>query len=781
MLSKQKILLTVMAGLFLFIAQARAVQEMSSKSLPHSQVYMSSHIFNLQIMDSNYISIPGTSFPVTTTIKYNDSFVKIDFPAITFTTTDVIPPSDPNGGPATGIAGGFVTTQSNGLPSNLCPLETQTSLQILNSPFLLGLNLSIDTYGKFMVAASNLPYAIIPAGTYTIPAFSISYLLYPEVKNGWITNEILQSGFTNVTEWTAVPLNDNLRDNHPNDIWKGNIVWSWASNVDQPSISNNTSDAFFAKAKINKKTGKPEIIIPPKNLTNFTTSNQVIFYTNVAINRKDENNIVFSFQHNDSSVSPRIVHYSACVSFDGGNTWTAPFDVSPLNPGDNGADTYGVKADKYGNFWFNLMYTDGSEGLNINHQEYFYTSIDKGLTWQLIYNTDDVITASYGYDYAQLALGNDGDGNYGLWWNADCYQYDQYNNVPRLGFIPTTGLGEFGTPQKMELNNLKNVAWYLQPTVSSDGHVFMAGNLGNTIGINFYANTFAFKSPGPFDPLLVHAPQTTINTTQDVPQTIAIPEAFYSWFIQGALSITVDNKRNVIYTTYCEQPDDQSQDFYLYFILSFDQGKTWSPRIPIATSHLNNRGHETLVLDEHDGGLYFGWYDGRNDPSQESVQYFLGYITSEKLDKLVKLMCNYMSKGKNSPKKLIQFYVVDSNNQRTGKSFKIPVEINSENSDILVQFPLFNFEMPTNGGFLESSKNSISHKLLFSGVTSFTTSCNDVYLQTFDQLNFPSSLPIVGYQVSLDCDGKIKISLSDGSIIPAGGHTFNSQALTINY
>lgn len=43
-----------------------------------------------------------------------------------------------------------------------------------------------------------------------------------------------------------------------------------------------------------------------------------------------------------------------------------------------------------------------------------------------------------------------------------------------------------------------------------------------------------------------------------------------------------------------------------------------------------------MALDEVTGDLIFGWYDGRNDKTFESVQYFGAVIPSKKLDKLVK-------------------------------------------------------------------------------------------------------------------------------------------------
>ena len=42
-----------------------------------------------------------------------------------------------------------------------------------------------------------------------------------------------------------------------------------------------------------------------------------------------------------------------------------------------------------------------------------------------------------------------------------------------------------------------------------------------------------------------------------------------------------------------------------------------------------------MALDEVTGNLIIGWYDGRNDPTYQSVQYFSAIITAQELDKLV--------------------------------------------------------------------------------------------------------------------------------------------------
>ena len=43
-----------------------------------------------------------------------------------------------------------------------------------------------------------------------------------------------------------------------------------------------------------------------------------------------------------------------------------------------------------------------------------------------------------------------------------------------------------------------------------------------------------------------------------------------------------------------------------------------------------------MALDEKTGDITFGWYDGRNDPKQQELQYMGAKLKHKKLKKLVK-------------------------------------------------------------------------------------------------------------------------------------------------
>lgn len=96
-----------------------------------------------------------------------------------------------------------------------------------------------------------------------------------------------------------------------------------------------------------------------------------------------------------------------------------------------------------------------------------------------------------------------------------------------------------------------------------------------------------------------------------------------------------DDNRQALYGIIAANYPDYSQNMRLYFCISRDNAQTWSSPIDISTTDMGNRGYQSMALDPVRGDLYFGWYDGRNDPTYKSVEYYATVIPSNKLDKLV--------------------------------------------------------------------------------------------------------------------------------------------------
>ena len=94
-------------------------------------------------------------------------------------------------------------------------------------------------------------------------------------------------------------------------------------------------------------------------------------------------------------------------------------------------------------------------------------------------------------------------------------------------------------------------------------------------------------------------------------------------------------QRQALYQLSIGNFPDFSQNMRLYFAISRDNGQTWSDPIDIATTDFANRGFQSMALDPVTGNLVFGWYDGRNDPTLQSMQYFGAILPAAQLDALV--------------------------------------------------------------------------------------------------------------------------------------------------
>ena len=78
------------------------------------------------------------------------------------------------------------------------------------------------------------------------------------------------------------------------------------------------------------------------------------------------------------------------------------------------------------------------------------------------------------------------------------------------------------------------------------------------------------------------------------------------------------------------------QDMRIAFVISRDNGQSWSDLIYVANTFAANRGQVNMTLDPVTGDLIFSWYDGRNDTTTyENIQYFAGIMPAAQLTTLV--------------------------------------------------------------------------------------------------------------------------------------------------
>ena len=614
-----------------------------SKKLDNCQF---DHLIQLQLADANGFLVPETQFWITLTIVKNGSEVTIQFPTVNFQTgpsannpyEDGIPPL---------IPGGYIYTSAGFLPKPVRPTDLvyrsylAASNNGMSQPFSFtqdpstlptppaGYILQVTNAGAINIQAAGTFGNVIPVGPQIMLPTDISYIVKPKIKLG--KNTIIQSAFINTTQFTGGHANNSLRDVHINDAFDNVCAWAWTDNSNVPDKTNGIVNVFVAVGKV-KKDGTLKVR-EPIQLTNIPVPMQTN-NTSTAINRTNKNNIVVGYAFINFEL--HFIEIHRAVSFDGGKTW--PVNGLIMNvPSNMGAlDVSGVAADKFGNFW----YSYGAAPFN---QPTFIVSSDGGLSFQFVYQAPGLINPNdLFYDFPQYRFGGDGQGGYGLWSIVD-YVTANVDIIPTMIFIPITGLGQFGTGTTVLLNNLINTNQLADIVVSADGRVWIQG-IPDSVEIAsatsfIQPTTIIFKSPGPIDQNysgpwnygFVNALGTEYGTSIQESQ----PSRGYL-IVNGIHSSVYDDDRQALYAMFVAQFPDYSQDMRLYFVISRNNGQTWSQPIDIESSFKNNRGFQSMALDVKTGNLIFGWYDARNSYDGLSVQYFGTVITSNELDCLVK-------------------------------------------------------------------------------------------------------------------------------------------------
>ena len=322
-------------------------------------------------------------------------------------------------------------------------------------------------------------------------------------------------------------------------------------------------------------------------------------------------------------------------------------------------DNRGVASDKFGNIWYSTtIFLDSTGTYEINDPT-FWISSDKGVTYSIVYTVPlpDLTLFPLGTfytDFPQYCFGGDGLGNYGLWFQTTFYNLLTGDGWPTVGFIPIFGLGSYATPTSTPtfsytwLQGLINSVGEMNLNASSDGRVWFLGVVAPSIENSGVECPFSyiqpvltlFKSPGPIDQNYAgpwdYAIWNSIqfNTIPPIAKGEVISQPYLGYF-PCPQSIIYDEKRQAIYAIQAIRTPDNSQNMRIFFIISRNNMQTWSDPIDISNSDKGNRGFQSMALDTKTGNLIFGWYDGRNDPTYQSVQYFGAVIPAKTLDKLV--------------------------------------------------------------------------------------------------------------------------------------------------
>lgn len=658
--------LTVSFGCLLFAQQPVLAEKCENAKHSHINVLCSSHTnckksirlkhkIQLQLSDAFGFPIPGTELWVTLDIIKNGSIVTVKVPLINFQ-TDECSINDPFC--PTFVPGGYLYTSAGFLPECLRPLglEPESIVAASNNglspvfsfaqdPATLpqppaGFIVQITNAGALQVQAAGTFGNVIAPGPQILMPCALTYFV--DEKEKLCKNEVLSNGATNGTEFTNPFFQDSyLRDSHVNDAYAGVVAWAWIDNSMVADKKNGTTNCMVVVGKADSN-GKLKLR-DPVQLTNLPPE-VGLFDTAVAINRTDPNNIIVSYRV-DTFNSPVSRVLCRAVTFDGGKTWPLAFDgVTPqLYNGPIGvppihvpSDARGVASDKFGNIWYGASGADNSQP---SPPANFFVSTDQGRSFSLVYTVQHPLNFIPGvsiFDYPQYCFGGLGDGSntYGLWFIQD-YFANGFDETPLIGFIPIHGPNSFGNPIQVNLTDFTNVAILPSITASEEGRVWIQSV--PFVGYSYIAPIgTVFKSPGAIDSN--YAGPWNIGMINQLAEqfgisnTLSSPARGYFNAIQGSV---FDDKRQALYAIVTNQVPDNSQNMDIFFVISRDNGMTWSSPIHISNTNFGNRGFASMALDTVTGNLVFGWYDGRNDKTFKSLEYFGAVLPAKTLDKLV--------------------------------------------------------------------------------------------------------------------------------------------------
>ena len=304
----------------------------------------------------------------------------------------------------------------------------------------------------------------------------------------------------------------------------------------------------------------------------------------------------------------------------------------PILPAYSGGigDYRGISSDKFGNFWLSLTsyYDPNENGVN---QPIFAVSKDKGVNFEVIYTVplpDPTLypPATYYTDYPQFCFGGDENGQYGLWFQTTFYNFNTGDGWPTVGFIPIFSLGEWGSLTSTPpisytwLQGLTNSIGEMYLSASSKGNVYFQGTIAPSIENSGTICPFSyiqplctlFKSPGAitdnysgswnygmWDSVQDNTPSLEVTKTA----VISEPQLGYFPCPQSTI---YDEKRQALYCiasirvpgTPSEVQDGEiSQNMRLFFIISRNNGQSWSQPIDIAITTFANRGFQSMALD----------------------------------------------------------------------------------------------------------------------------------------------------------------------------------------
>ena len=606
------------------------------------------HKMQFQLYDGFGIPVENTQFWTELLINKKDNIIIIQFPLINFQVGPTGATDDFNP-----VPGGTLVTSDGYLPEDIRTADSvyrsymvpsnngvSSAFTYANSTFpnpITGYVIGLTFYGGITISGAGQYLNLIPPGPQVMMPTTITYI---HVKQKTICkNFIVGAGFSNMTQFVdGRASSDAYRDSHVNDAFGGISAWAW---TDNSMVLDKTNGVMNLMVKIND--------MAPVQLTDFPPE-VMAWDTAVAINRQNKNNIVVSYEVLDHTGPVTMGKTCIAISFTGGATWpiaytytnsplyNGPTNIQPTGIPSRAGDNRGVASDKFGNIWYGTTNAFDDLGTGID-QPTFWISIDGGITFEIAYTAPYPLNPGDNYDIPQFCFGGDGFGNYGLWWVAD-YSNSVGDIIPVVGFVQINGLGIIGPATPAEfLYSLANTQYLPSLSASADGRVWCQSYTG-TYSL-YSSGVIRFKSPGPPDSNYAGSWQTafTFNPSAfgyNFFTSYPIVNSYPGGYFNSVQTTIYDETRSALYALRAQTAPDWSQNMRIYLVISRDNGQTWTDPLYISNCDFANRGFPSMALDTVTGDLVFGWYDGRNDKNELSVQYFGAKLSARRLDKIIK-------------------------------------------------------------------------------------------------------------------------------------------------
>ncbi len=546
---------------------------------------------------------------------------------------------------------GYIFTQDGFLPRRLWPADVVPQAFSLKSDQTgLGYDLYVTNAGSLLVYDTGGGF--LPAGSYTVHATTVTYLLTPRSQFKAPRNIRLTTGTSNATL-----LNDfdgDFYEFYDNSLVKNRFAVPWPDNSKANSPhGRNHLDWIVRTGTIDPKTGKIKKLNDPVTVFKAPHENFFFYEGSVVINPNNPNHL-FAIAPGiekklwttpSTASSADAFPMFGGVSFDGGKSWEVnridgAFGLPKL-PED------GVLAvfDDFGNLWIYYIYSTNLNNLGNPINIVYAVSTDGGLTFKKVGNINVPSHPNFTYnyfDYPRGCFGGDGQGGRALWVSFTHYFDDPsspygYGSQLYISYIPVTGKGKYGKVVHQPVASAKFLPFPSteepEITVTPDGKVYLLGYsfdspfngnhlhlLVNPTGIvNLGPDSFsgfrdvAFSNVGKTDTIIPFQPRRNIN-----------PYAY---------GITYDPEKNRLYVGVVDMQPDFSGNMTLSLLHTDDDGLTWSTPRPIANTHLQARGEFNMSRDPFTGNMLFSWFDARGQKDQANVNTFMAILTKEELNR----------------------------------------------------------------------------------------------------------------------------------------------------